>query len=387
MSILFSAWEIEEICKVPIPLFDDSDKWMWHFFKDGRYTVKSAYNILMQERNREMASSSNDQDSFDWKAIWKVNLPPKVKVFAWRVLKNGIPVKSLLYGRGLSEDIICPMCGEEEESILHLLTKCHEVQRLWYTSPLRLNVADFESTSFKDWVTTLKAIYKESRWWDIFWSLCWGVWLRRNCWIFEKRKKRDEEVLHKAVGIVGEAEFALNISTTPKNGAKWNAVWKPPMAGMLKINTDAATFSNGVGLGGVTRDSLGNVVAATCMFVPGEFAVDLAKGMALRHALKINLEAGFADFVLEVDNMKLFTHLTKSKKDPTSFGSVVADICHLASLCQHVSYSFIKREGNRVAHGLAKLSCNFNEFRVWLEKVPSVLLEDVIADLAAVSVQ
>ncbi|KAL2931647.1 hypothetical protein RDABS01_037057 [Bienertia sinuspersici] len=382
---LFNEGEVEKIIKIPIPLFDDQDKWTWHYSKDGRFTVRSAYNMLVQDHLRAKAYSSNSKGKFDWKALWNINLPQKIKVFAWRAVKNGIAVKALMYARGLSNDGVCPMCGEEEETIIHLLANCQEVRRLWYLSPLRLKVEEFPSNTLKDWVKTLKHVYKEARWWDIFWSMCWGIWLRRNMWLFEKKKKREDEVLHKAMGIVGEYELASRMHGDRCAKMNLNAVWKPPKMGTLKINTDAASFSNGIGLGGVTRDSTGEVVVATCMFLEGSYEVEMAEAMAMRHALRINIEAGFTNFVLEMDNMKLFSHLAKGTEEPTHFGGVTADIRHLATLCQDISFSFIRREGNRVAHGLAKLSCNFNEYRVWLEDVPSDLVELVVADAKASS--
>ena len=48
-------------------------------------------------------------------------------------------------------------------------------------------------------------------------------------------------------------------------------------------------------------------------------------------------------------------------------------ICH--SNCTHsifseLSYSHVKREGNKVAHYLAKLAVNFPESVIWMEDIP-----------------
>ncbi|XP_021753593.1 uncharacterized protein LOC110718963 [Chenopodium quinoa] len=69
--------------------------------------------------------------------------------------------------------------------------------------------------------------------------------------------------------------------------------------------------------------------------IEGKFAVDVAEAMALRHSLVITMESGF-----------------------------------------------LKRDGNRVAHSLAKLSCNFNSLRVWLEEYPSEIHDFVMDDLS-----
>lgn len=157
-------------------------------------------------------------------------------------------------------------------------------------------------------------------------------------------------MIYKAVGTVGEFEQASKIYSQANGGPILSSVQKPLVTGFLKTNTDAAFASTGVGLGGVTRDSMGDVLVATCKVVKGDCNVEMAEAMALRHALKINIEAGFIRLMMEVDNMKLFNHLTKGIKESTSFGGVINDICFLCSLCQEYDFSFVKHEGNCVAH-------------------------------------
>lgn len=79
--------------------------------------------------------------------------------------------------------------------------------------------------------------------------------------MFDQRKKGVEEVIRKAVSIVGESEFAAEVGKLPTSKPPIKKVWKPPVAGVYKINTDAAMFKDvGVGLGGVVRDSVGEIV-------------------------------------------------------------------------------------------------------------------------------
>ena len=97
----------------------------------------------------------------------------------------------------------------------------------------------------------------------------------------------------------------------------------------------------------------------------GNFDVGIAEAMAMCHALilTILMEAGFRNFLLEIDNIKLHTHLHKKKVTSSSFGRVVRDIVMLANSCESVSFAFVRREGNKVAHRLAKLSELFGDVR------------------------
>lgn len=202
--------------------------------------------------------------------------------------------------------------------------------------------------------------------------------------MFDQRKKGVEEVIRKAVSIVGESEFAAEVGKLPTSKPPINKVWKPPVTGVYKINTDAAMFKDvGVGLGGVVRDSVGEVVVSTCERVEGAMDVALAEALAVRHGLQIAIEAGFSSLVLEMDNFTVYSKLQRRKQEASTLGSILHDIHRLANQCFNVSFSFVKREGNGVAHALAKLSCKFEGLRVWLEEYPSEVLAAVMADLFA----
>ncbi|XP_021743291.1 uncharacterized protein LOC110709387 [Chenopodium quinoa] len=159
------------------------------------------------------------------------------------------------------------MCGAENESVLHMLVSCSDVKRIWYLYPLRLEVDKFEGPSFGDWCVYVRVYYKDSHWWNIFFAMLWGIWLRRNTCSFEKRRKNMVVVIHNAVSLVGDYEQAQVVVSSPTcNPQHLESFWKPPANGVIKINSDAAIFSdNSAGLGGVLWDSAGDVVVSTCL--------------------------------------------------------------------------------------------------------------------------
>ena len=61
-------------------------------------------------------------------------------------------------------------------------------------------------------------------------------------------------------------------------------------------------------------------------------------------------------------------------------GSVVGDIRHLLGALEWASVSCTKRNGNRVAHTLARYAQNVNVDSYWMEEVPSVAVEYVNID-------
>lgn len=71
------------------------------------------------------------------------------------------------------------------------------------------------------------------------------------------------------------------------------------------------------------------------------------------------MQAGFTNLMVEVDCQQLFLQLKEGRSAVSPFGKIVDDIQVLASQCQQVVYSHVRRKGNRVAHSLAQLSKSF----------------------------
>ena len=321
-----------------------------------------------------------------WKRIWEAKLPTKIKHFGWRVVHNGVAVRDNLDRKGLTDDVIYPMCGDEPETTIHTLCECEETKQLWYMSPLRIVVQKGKNKSMKEWCENLAHVIKDECWWDLFWCIMWGVWLRRNKWVFEQKKIQVEEVLSKAVSLVGEFIVASE-TNNQKTQAKEKALirWKPPEEGYFKVNSDAALFDDGtVGCGAVMRDELGEVMDATAVVYDGRLEIDEAEAYAARHALQIAIEAGLRNLILETDCLKLVNYLKNGVVEASSFGNLVGDILECGKVCSSLSFAYVGRNGNKVAHKLAHVSRSIRSLRVWIEEVPQDVSPLVEADLVSI---
>ncbi|XP_021718789.1 uncharacterized protein LOC110686471 [Chenopodium quinoa] len=237
---------------------------------------------------------------------------------------------------------------------MHMLFLCKSARDIWYFSPLRLDSKTGEDLSFNHWCSSLLQINNRREWWDLFWSLLWGIWLKSNAWCFENKVLKIEDIITRAVYIVGEYEKAnaktptdISIKQPPRH------YWQATAMGCYMINSDAAIFRDSTaGLGGVVRDSVGDVVVATCK-ISGCLEVNVLEALAARHSISIALEAGFNKLILESDSLKLINYLKHSKFEHTSFGLIMRDILHLANFSTSIEYSHVGRLGNGVTHKLS----------------------------------
>jgi hypothetical protein len=87
----FFKIDAEAILRLPVGR-GDHDVWAWDMEKSGIYSVKTAYKLLykikVEGAHPETPSSSSDDL---WKVLWKIKVPPKVKVFWWRVIHEFLP--------------------------------------------------------------------------------------------------------------------------------------------------------------------------------------------------------------------------------------------------------------------------------------------------------
>jgi hypothetical protein len=76
-----------------LPSVDMPDIIAWHYEKSGLFFVKSLYRLaLMTDHDLGSSGSSTTPDGsrMDWKILWNLSIPPKIKVFFWRAANNGL---------------------------------------------------------------------------------------------------------------------------------------------------------------------------------------------------------------------------------------------------------------------------------------------------------
>lgn len=99
-------------------------KVIWHWEKDGEYSVRSAYYLLCSINCRSQPSSSNPNMHNLWKETWKAPVPSKVRNFMWRLAKNTLPTRANISKKGIYLDTSCPLCNEACETTEHMIRHC-----------------------------------------------------------------------------------------------------------------------------------------------------------------------------------------------------------------------------------------------------------------------
>jgi hypothetical protein len=96
LETFFLPIDIEVILSIPLGTVRHIDQWAWHFEKNGIFSVRSCYRMLVKTKSDREAwldgrpsSSGNEQKS--WCSLWKIKVPSKIRVFLWRLSHQSVP--------------------------------------------------------------------------------------------------------------------------------------------------------------------------------------------------------------------------------------------------------------------------------------------------------
>ncbi|OMO81372.1 hypothetical protein COLO4_23635, partial [Corchorus olitorius] len=144
-------------------------------------------------------------------------------------------------------------------------------------------------------------------------------------------------------------EFFSCTSKVPKDAGNTtlHISWKPPPDGFIKINTDGASQGNSgcAGASGVFRDSRGNFI--TCLSRKlGTCTSTCAELWAVRDALRIAVDNGYQNIMLECDSKVAIQLITGCFNDRHTYSPLLVDCKYFMDLLNVHKIDHTFREGN-----------------------------------------
>lgn len=184
----------------------------------------------------------------------------------------------------------------------------------------------------------------------------WILWYRRNLAVHQDRAF--PITYWKQRCIIARDDFlrARDSNTTRQvSNSVGDRVWKPPNQLMIKINVDAAQRNDGSSqLGICARNHEGNVFFSSAKRYDVSWHPSIAEALAIQFGLQCAKEENGMQILVESDSHQVISLLQMGSCPRTDLGKVVADILLLSSSFTHVEWSHTRREGNALAHHIAK---------------------------------
>jgi hypothetical protein len=123
---LFDANSVGAILKIVLPHTPKPDKLIWVLNSKGNFTVQSALQASLVPCVVD--------PGITWKALWKLNMHDRLKIFIWRVASGILPTKMNLVQKLGVGNSLCPLCLNADESLDHLFFKCSISRAIWFSS-------------------------------------------------------------------------------------------------------------------------------------------------------------------------------------------------------------------------------------------------------------
>lgn len=386
---VFTPSDAQDVRQIVVGGPGREDYRAWNFTKNGIFTVRSAYHLgmAMKAARKALASSScSVADHKSWLELWAADVPNKVKIHGWRLLKNGLAVGAELLRRRVKAGVFCIACGREE-TIIHRVWRCPHSQQFWkalskgVASPLPLLPDHIVSVEgMRSWVLDWlgSASEEEKR---VVLRAWYEMWLARNC-ARDREKIEDPVLIAERVICLDEEWQSIKESNTRPRVQRSMDPWTKPEEGWTKVNTDGALAKHGGSGGGgaVLRNHHGSFVAGACHFFPVAADPELVELLACRRGILLAHEINALKVVVEMDSMTAVGKINNQQKDLSTNGQVVQEIKELLTQFQEVKVCWVRRSANRVAHRLAREGCCQSLCKTWLHVAPECVSSDLAAD-------
>lgn len=382
---------VRKILTIPVNQHLEKDEALWPYNQYGNYWVKTGYHLAVEylgDGGNPSSSSPGDVSGI-WNDVWSAKVAPKIKMFMWKCLSNALPTRVNLCKKKVGVSACCPVCGGQEETLIHLFTGCDWTKAVWFGSPLQWGQVPSPSLSFKDWFEQKMKCLKNLN--DdpasivaLFYNILWAIWKARNEFIFESRSICPMYTIYTAVDSCDKFLAAnSNADQTVPAGDSLNVEvqrWQPPSGDAVKVNIDAATnldIQKGA-IAVIVRDSGGNMLTGISKKIHCNCAIQ-AEAFALREAILLIEALGLHQVEIESD-CKPIVDCFKSDNIPWQILSIVQDCkVRLASL-PLVKIGWARRTANKVADTVAKLALTTFVPLTWSWSIPvkvkAALLED-----------
>ncbi|CDP00431.1 unnamed protein product [Coffea canephora] len=204
----FNREDAENILKIPISLSRSGDMHFWTHCKNGEFSVKSCYQVLLKEdRSMERGAKGEDGSSYDdsnkqiWKTLWSLNIKHKIKLFIWRCITNTLTARETIFRRTKQGSPICSRCGDGMETIEHILFHCHQAQKVWKLAPIQWDGIQNQTGCFKKWWAALSQATSRTEGRQhiaLTANLLWQLWKDRNQMEFEGKEREGLKIVQKA---------------------------------------------------------------------------------------------------------------------------------------------------------------------------------------------
>jgi len=161
-----------------------ADSWRWLLDPVHGYSVRNSYRFLTTSEEQVDRSPVDD--------VWHIQIPLKVSLFVWRLLRNRLPTKDNLLRRHViyANDLAYVTGCGATETATHLFIVCDLAHTLWVLVWNWIGLSMVPPCQLRDHFMQVSFMAGMSRgthsFFKVIWFACvWVIWKERNNRIFK----------------------------------------------------------------------------------------------------------------------------------------------------------------------------------------------------------
>jgi len=308
LESIFDQQTVNHITNTPLFTSVKEDRLIWSKESNGDYSVRNAYRLCLQE----LLDVSAYKIPGNWVNIWKLKVPPKVKNFMWRIVRNVLPTGMRLRDKRVNCPDNCVLCDSGVETNFHLFFSCPNSSNVWNLSPVSAAVM-FVTSEVVDCKACIFRILQDLSSGDasLFAFILWSIWKQRNNHVWNNVTDVQAFLLERAESLLYEWTAARNVKIRTDSGGtrmqkqqqNQRFKWHKPSTDRFKCNADASfpNNDNRVGIGVCIRDEEGAFVLAKTECFEHKHEVHIGEALGFLSALQRvhELRLGPIDFELD----------------------------------------------------------------------------------------
>ena len=138
------------------------------------------------------------------------------------------------------------------------------------------------------------------------------------------------------------------------------------------------------GVGILIRDAEGQLIGACSRKLEVPLGDIEAKAKAVELGLMFARDLSIQDFTLESDSLTLINALQDLSPPPSSVAALIFNSIAMSHSFRCVDFSHVGRNGNRLAHILAKHVLGIADLSIWVEEIPYFLEQALNQDVVVI---
>ncbi|CAN1788712.1 Putative ribonuclease H protein At1g65750 [Linum perenne] len=233
LRLFLSEEGVEFVAGMPAPKDEwGDDDWAWGCEKNGRFTIKSAYELILNNQRSATAEV--------WKTIWRWRGPNRIRHFLWLAGQDRLLTNDQRMRRKQTADPNCPWCPGQIENSIHVLRDCSFAKGVWNLVHHFDQTATVWSTQGEVWLSHFLSADKSL----LFGVICWSLWKTRNAKVFTNACESTSSVAARACSWSRMVEGAMSRDARTSGDERvrqtLNIAWDPGPHGWATLNTDGA---------------------------------------------------------------------------------------------------------------------------------------------------